>query len=84
LALEVSHTAVMIADASHVIRYVNPAVVRLLRNQQATLREAFPDFDADALVGTSIHRFHANPDRIRAILDTLQATHHGRVRIGPV
>ncbi len=84
LALEVSHTAVMIADASHVIRYVNRAVVRLLRNQQATLREAFPDFDADALVGTSIHRFHANPDRIRAILDTLQATHHGRVRIGPV
>ncbi|WP_447787162.1 methyl-accepting chemotaxis protein [Stenotrophomonas bentonitica] len=84
LALEVSHTAVMIADASHVIRYVNPAVVRLLRNQQATLREAFPDFDADGLVGTSIHRFHANPDRIRAILDTLQATHHGRVRIGPV
>ncbi|WP_093532591.1 methyl-accepting chemotaxis protein [Stenotrophomonas rhizophila] len=84
LALEVSHTAVMIADASHVIRYVNPAVVRLLRNQQAILREAFPDFDADTLVGTSIHRFHADPDRIRAILDTLQATHHGRVRIGPV
>ena len=84
LALEVSHTAVMIADASHVIRYVNPAVVRLLRNQQATLREAFPDFDADTLVGTSIHRFHADPDRIRAILDTLQATHHGRVRIGHV
>jgi methyl-accepting chemotaxis protein len=84
LALEVSHTAMMIADASHVIRYVNPAVVRLLRNQQANLREAFPDFDADTLVGTSIHRFHANPDRIRAILDTLQATHHGRVRIGPV
>ena len=84
LALEVSHTAMMIADASHVIRYVNPAVVRLLRNQQANLREAFPDFDVDTLVGTSIHRFHANPDRIRAILDTLQATHHGRVRIGPV
>ena len=84
LALEVSHTAMMIADASHVIRYVNPAVVRLLRNQQANLREAFPDFDADTLVGSSIHRFHANPDRIRAILDTLQATHHGRVRIGPV
>jgi methyl-accepting chemotaxis protein len=84
LALEVSPTAVMMADASHVIRYVNPAVVRLLRNQQANLREAFPDFEADALVGTSIHRFHANPDRIRAILDTLQATHHGRVQIGPV
>ncbi len=83
-AMEVSQTALMIADPTHVIRYANPAVVRLLRHQQASLRAAFPDFDADRLVGTSIHRFHANPDRIRGLLNTLQATHHGRVRIGPV
>ena len=83
-ALDVSRTAMMIADNDHVIRYVNQSVVTLLRNQQASLREAFPDFDAERLVGSSIHRFHANPDRIRAILNTLMATHHGRVRIGPV
>ncbi|MCF7749343.1 hypothetical protein KQ945_01195 [Bacillus subtilis subsp. subtilis] len=74
----------MIADNDHVIRYVNQSVVRLLRNQQASLREAFPDFDAERLVGSSIHRFHVNPDRIRGILNTLQQVHHGRVRIGPV
>jgi len=83
-AVDVSRTALMIADNDHVIRYVNDAVVRLLRNQQASLREAFPDFDAERLVGTSIHRFHAHPDRIRGILDTLAAAHHGRIRIGPV
>ncbi len=83
-AMEVSQTALMIADPTHVIRYANPAVVRLLRNQQASLRDAFPGFDAERLIGSSIHRFHANPDRIRGVLDTLQATHHGRVRIGPV
>jgi len=83
-ALDVSRTAMMIADNDHVIRYVNQSVVTLLRNQQASLREAFPDFDAERLVGSSIHRFHANPDRIRGILNTLMATHHGRVRIGPV
>ena len=83
-ALDVSRTAMMIADNDHVIRYVNQSVVTLLRNQQASLREAFPDFDAERLVGSSIHRFHANPDRIRAILNTLMATHQGRVRIGPV
>ncbi|KAF1012921.1 MAG: hypothetical protein GAK31_03748 [Stenotrophomonas maltophilia] len=77
-ALDASRTAMMIADTDHVIRYVNRSVVALLRNQQATLRQAFPDFDAEQLVGSSIHRFHANPDRIRAILDTLQATHHAR------
>ncbi|WP_312707779.1 methyl-accepting chemotaxis protein [Stenotrophomonas sp.] len=83
-ALDASRTSMMIADNDHVIRYVNRSVVALLRNQQATLREAFPDFDAERLVGTSIHRFHANPDRIRAILNGLQATHNGKVRIGPV
>ncbi|MCR8714397.1 methyl-accepting chemotaxis protein [Stenotrophomonas indicatrix] len=83
-ALDASRTAMMIADNDHVIRYVNRSVVALLRNQQATLRQAFPDFDAERLVGTSSHRFHANPDRIRGILNGLQATHHGKVRIGPV
>ncbi|WP_416056096.1 methyl-accepting chemotaxis protein [Stenotrophomonas maltophilia] len=83
-ALDVSRTALMIADNDHVIRYVNRSVVALLRNQQATLRQAFPDFDVDQLVGSSIHRFHANPDRIRAILNTLQVTHNGKVQIGPV
>ncbi|WP_312238927.1 methyl-accepting chemotaxis protein [Stenotrophomonas sp.] len=83
-ALDVSRTAMMIADNDHVIRYVNHAVIRLLRNQQDSLREAFPDFDVDGLVGSSIHRFHVSPDRIRAILNTLQQVHHGRIRIGPV
>ena len=83
-ALDASRTAMMIADNDHVIRYVNRSVVALLRNQQATLRQAFPDFDAERLVGSSIHRFHANPDRIRGILNGLQATHNGKVRIGPV
>ncbi|TPD98681.1 chemotaxis protein [Stenotrophomonas maltophilia] len=83
-ALDASCTAMMIADNDHVIRYVNRSVVALLRNQQATLRQAFPDFDAERLVGSSIHRFHANPDRIRGILNELQATHNGKVRIGPV
>ena len=83
-ALDVSRTAMMIADTDHVIRYVNRSVVALLRNQQATLRQAFPDFDAERLVGSSIHRFHADPERIRGILNGLQATHNGKVRIGPV
>ncbi|HIE1100964.1 TPA: methyl-accepting chemotaxis protein [Stenotrophomonas maltophilia] len=83
-ALDASRTAMMIADNDHMIRYVNRSVVALLRNQQATLRQAFPDFDAERLVGSSIHRFHANPDRIRAILNGLQVTHNGKVQIGPV
>jgi methyl-accepting chemotaxis protein len=60
-ALDVSRTAMMIADNDHVIRYVNQSVVTLLRNQQVSLREAFPDFDAERLVGSSIHRGRRAP-----------------------
>jgi len=83
-SLDASRTGMMIADNDHIIRYVNRSVVALLRNQQQNLRQAFPDFDADNLVGSSIHRFHANPARIRGMLDKLSSQHNGRVQIGPV
>ncbi len=83
-SLDTSRTAMMIADNDHIIRYVNRSVVALLRNQQDTLRKAFPDFDVDTLVGSSIHRFHANPARIRGMLDQLRKVHNGRIQIGGV
>ena len=81
-ALDVSNMAVMLADEDHVIRYANASVVELLRNQQEQLRKRFPDFDADGLLGTSIHRFHGDPDRVRAILEQLQDTHRGQIQVG--
>ena len=83
-SLDASRTGMMIADNEHIIRYVNRSVVALLRNQQDTLRQAFPDFDVDTLIGSSIHRFHANPARIRGMLDHLQNSHNGQIRIGDV
>ena len=83
-SLDASRTGMMIADNEHIIRYVNRSVVALLRNQQDTLRKAFPDFNVDTLVGSSIHRFHANPARIRGMLDQLRKVHNGQITIGPV
>ena len=83
-SLDASHTGMMIADSQHIIRYANRAVLSMLRNQQQTLRQAFPDFDADHLIGTSIHRFHKDPARIAGMLDRLQAAHSGRIQIGQV
>ena len=83
-ALDVSSTAVMIADREHVIRYLNGAMRKLLRNQQQTLRQRWPQFDVDRLEGTSIHQFHTHPERIRGLLDQLRSIHHGKVSIGPV
>ena len=84
VALDVSRTGMMIADEDHVIRYANRSVVELLRHQESELRKRFPDFDADGLLGTSIHRFHADPARIRDLLDRLEDTHQGNIRVGQV
>ncbi len=81
-ALDASSTGMMITDADHVIRYANRSVIAMLQGQEGELRKAFPDFDVDTLVGSSIHRFHVDPDRIRALLDRLAAPHIGRIRVG--
>ncbi len=82
VAVDASRTAIMIADDEHVIRYVNRSLVELLRQQQAALRSRFPDFDVDNLVGTSIHRFHVDPDRIRGLLNALERNLMGRIQVG--
>ena len=83
-ALDVSTTAVMLADSDHVIRYLNQSMRAMLRNQQDALRQRWPQFDVDALEGTSIHQFHVNPERIRGMLNQLRSMHHGKVSIGHV
>lgn len=82
VALDASRTGMMIADEQHIIRYANRSVLALLRNQQAELRKQFPEFDADHIVGTSIHQFHADPERIRHLLDALDGSHEGRIQVG--
>ena len=81
-ALDAARTGMMIANPDHDIVYVNQAVVETLRGQQEQLRKAYPDFDPDRLIGTSIHRFHPAPDRIRTMLGALAGTHRGHIRIG--
>ncbi len=81
-ALCALRTGMMIADPDHHIVYANQAVIAILRNQRAELLKAFPDFDPDRLIGASIHCFHRDPARIRALLDTLDGGHSGRIQIG--
>jgi Signal transduction histidine kinase regulating citrate/malate metabolism len=83
-SLDASRTGMMIADEKHIIRYANRAVLQMLRHQQHNLRQTFADFDADGLIGTSIHRFHQNPARIAQLLDNLHSGHNGRIQIGNV
>ena len=81
-ALCALRTGMMIADREHHIVYANQAVIAILRNQRGELLKAFPDFDPERLIGASIHCFHRDPARIRALLDTLDGPHSGRIQIG--
>ncbi len=53
------------------ILYVSPSLLEILRPVKKEAQERF-GVDIDRLVGTSIHRFHEHPDRIREILRRLK------------
>ena len=67
-AVDGAQTNLMLCDTDLTITYVNPAVVNMLSKRQATLREAFPGFDVQNLVGTCIDIFHKNPAHQRSLL----------------
>ncbi len=67
-AVEGAQAALMLCDQNLEITYVNPAVVELLRKRQTELRQVFPGFDANNLVGVNIDRFHKNPAHQRGLL----------------
>ena len=58
----------MLCDSNLVITYANPAVVNMIANRQAELRQIWPGMDANNLVGQCIDQFHKNPAHQRSLL----------------
>ncbi|MFC6654358.1 methyl-accepting chemotaxis protein [Roseibium salinum] len=81
-AIEQLSANVMIADPDYKITYMNKAVLDLLAEAEDDIREMFPDFRADQLVGKSIDIFHKNPANQRGVLDGLTSTHRATIRVG--
>lgn len=75
---------VMIADENDDIQYMNDKSLESLRELTPQIRQAFPDFDVEKVMGASIHNMHKNPDRIRTILRGLKQgeIHKGKINIG--
>ena len=82
LAADQLSANVMIADADYNITYMNEAVLGLLKEAEDDIREMFPDFRADQLLGKSIDIFHKNPAHQRGLLDSLTSTHRATITIG--
>ena len=84
-AIEGSGTAMMMVDRDLVITYVNPASIRLFRDNLSTFASAFPGFNADRLVGTCIDVFHKNPAHQRQLLgNAANLPHRATIQVGPL
>jgi methyl-accepting chemotaxis protein len=78
-------SAVMTIDLDLVITYVNPAAHALMKSVESRLRQTFPDFKADELVGRCIDDFHQNPAHQRRLLsDPANLPYRGMVDLGDI
>lgn len=68
-ALEGSATASIQIDRDFNITYVNPATIKLVKENIGEFQAAFPSVDFSNLVGMCIDDFHQNPSRQRTLLD---------------
>jgi len=67
-AVDGAEANLMICDTDLNITYANPAVVGMMSKRAGDLRQIFPGFDANNLVGQCIDQFHKNPAHQRALL----------------
>lgn len=80
-ALEQSSTCMMVADADCNIVYMNPAAQQMMQDVEHELRQAYPQFDAQRLLGANIDQFHKNPAHNRSMLNNLRAAHKAKIEI---
>ncbi|MCH2205424.1 MAG: methyl-accepting chemotaxis protein [Lentisphaerales bacterium] len=78
-----SATAMMTCDVDLNITSANPATVNMVKANLATFQTAFPGFNLDNLIGTSIDTFHKNPSYQRQILsDPNNLPYNADIQVG--
>lgn len=84
-AIEGSATAVMMIDRDFNITYINPASMKLFKDNLHVFKDAYKGFDPDNLVGTCIDIFHKNPAHQRRILnDEKNLPWRADIQVGPL
>lgn len=80
-ALDEASIALMIADAEGIIIYANKAVMTMMQQAEASLRQALPNFSANTIVGSNFDAFHRNPGHQRNLLAQITRTYHAHIRV---
>lgn len=84
-AVDGSTTALMLCNANLEITYLNPAVEQVFRKNEGELRQVFPGFSTDKLLGTCIDQFHKSPAHQRALLsDPSRLPARAQIKMGPL
>jgi methyl-accepting chemotaxis protein len=84
-AIDSAQTAIMMIDRDLVITYANESTKALLKEHEHTLRGLYPGFRADALIGSCIDMFHANPAHQRKLLsDARNLPYETDIHVGPL
>jgi len=81
-ALDNVSTSVMMADPECNIIYLNKTAKSLFHDAEADIRQDLPDFDASALLGTSIDTFHKTPSKQRDMLANLSSVYQTEILVG--
>jgi len=61
-------TAIMMIDRDFNITYANASTIKMLKNHEQILRDVYPGFSADNVLGACIDQFHKNPSHQREML----------------
>jgi methyl-accepting chemotaxis protein len=73
---------IMIVDQDNYIIYHNKALHNTFCEAAVDIRQDWPDFDPNKLIGTNIDSFHKDPQRQRNLLDQLSGTHRATIKLG--
>ena len=65
------NACILIADADHIIRYVNKKTVEVFSAAEKTMQEVMPQFRVSDVVGGSIHRYHKDENHQRRVLQNM-------------
>ena len=80
-----SKIAFMRVDSNRVITYANKASIEILNEYEEILRQHYPNFRADYIVGSCIDGFHKDPGRVARILaDPEMMPHEADIKIGDI
>ena len=75
---------VMIADKNDILGYMNDISKKSLTDLEQDIQTDYPEFTVKKAIGSSIHKMHKNPERVKRILRGLQPgeIHTGNIHIG--